>query len=64
MKYEMQIKIEDPADRNKKIWRSVRQAPNRTPYQYDTEEEAYRMLRMCYGHALCCDEMRVLKVAQ
>ena len=61
MKYEMQIKIGDPQDRTKKIWRSVRQSPFVAPYQYDTEEEAYRMLRTCYGHELCSDEMRVIE---
>lgn len=61
MKYEMQIKIQDPRNPNKKIWRSVKRSDGMV-YQYENEEEAYRMLRSCYGHALCCDEMRVQQV--
>jgi len=57
----MQILITDPTS-NKKIWKSVRQSSNLNPYEYDTEVEAYRMLRICYGAVLCCDEMRVLEV--
>lgn len=61
MKYEMQIKIEDPQDRTKKVWKSIRQTPSSAPYQYDTQEEAWKMLRMFYGHALCSEEMRVIE---
>lgn len=61
MKYEMQIKIEDPKDCTKKIWKSIRQTPSSAPYQYDTEEQAWHVLRICYGHALFSDEMRVIE---
>lgn len=61
MKYEMQILITDKS--NKKFWKSIRQMPTMPPYQYDTELEAYRMLKMLYGSVLCSDEMRILKVS-
>jgi len=39
-KYEMQIKMDGK-------WSSIRPTGG-SPYQYDTEREARRMLKMCY----------------
>ena len=60
IQYQMQIKIADPKNYEKKIWASVRQTFGKKPYTYDTKEEAEKMLRICYGAALCSDEMRVI----
>lgn len=61
MKYQFQIRILDPST-NKKVWRSV-SPTNGKPYEYDTEEEAYRMMKMCYGNSCVCrEDMRVLPV--
>jgi hypothetical protein len=58
MKYQIQI-----LDRstNQKKWVSVQGCNLPTPYEYDTREEADRMLRLCYGGVLCSDEMRVVE---
>lgn len=60
MKYQMQIKIQDPQDPTKLVWKSVRQSSKVAPYTYDTKEEAEKMLRICYGAALTSDCMRVV----
>lgn len=41
MKYVMQIKLEG-------VWTAVRGSGLPHPYEYDTQEEAERMLRICY----------------
>lgn len=61
-KYQAQILIEDLKNRPKKKWVSLKAYHAKTPYQFDTEAEAYSNLRMCYGAVLCCDEMRVIEV--
>lgn len=58
----MQIKIQDPQDPTKLVWKSIRQSDKVAPYTYDTKEEAEHMLRICYGAALTSDCMRVVKI--
>jgi hypothetical protein len=60
MKFLMQVKVEDPSDRNKLVWRSVRLSAGHAPYEYDTREEASRMLQLCYGDAVPSDRLRVI----
>ena len=62
-KYQAQILIEDPKNRPKKKWVSLKAVHLKKPYEFDTEAEAYSSLRMCYGAVLCCDEMRVIEVS-
>jgi hypothetical protein len=61
MKYQMQIKIVDPTTREAH-WVIIKGSHLKEPYEYDTRAEAESMLRMCYGGALCSDEMRILEV--
>ena len=60
MKYQMQIQIPNPQT-GKPEWKSIKGSHMKEPYEYDTREEAERVLRICYGHALCRDEMRVIE---
>jgi hypothetical protein len=43
------------------VWRNVKAANAKTPYEYETKEEAEKMLRICYGAALEASHMRVVK---
>lgn len=58
----MQVKIEDPFNPEKKTWVSVKGSHLPTPYEYDTREEAERMLRMCYGAAVLKEDQRVIEI--
>lgn len=61
MKYLMQVKIEDRANPKKLVWVSVQGSNLPSPYEYDTREEAERMLRMCYGGDVSNDRLRVIE---
>ncbi len=56
--YEMQIKMHDEST-SKMIWKPVRPT-NGQPYKYDTEQEALRMLLMCYPGIEHADSRRVV----
>ena len=57
--YQMEIRIPDPLCPKEKVWLVVKSSRG-IVYQYDTKEEADRMLRMCYGDKLCASDMRVV----
>ena len=62
MKYIMQIQIVDPTTREAQ-WVSIKVSHLSTPYEYDTREEAEKMLLICYGShfALEPEKMRVIE---
>ena len=62
MKYQMQIRIEDPQNPTKKVWVSIKASHLKTPYEYETKEEAERMLRICYGGTVLKEDQRILEV--
>lgn len=58
----MQVQIEDRQNDNKLTWVSVQGSGLPKPYEYDTREEAERMLRICYGGDVSKDRLRVVEV--
>lgn len=58
----MQVKIEDRQNNNKLVWVSVQGSDLPKPYEYETREEAERMLRICYGGDVSNDRLRVIEV--
>lgn len=56
----MQVQIVDPTTKEAS-WVSVKGSHLATPYEYDTKEEAEKMLRMCYGAAVSNDQLRVIQ---
>ena len=58
----MQVKIEDRKNKTELVWVSVQGAGLPKPYEYDTREEAERMLRICYGGDVSNDRLRVVEV--
>ena len=58
----MQVKIEDRKNKNEHVWVSVKGSSLPEPYEYDTREEAERMLRICYGGDVSNDRLRVVEV--
>ena len=57
----MQVQIVDPTTKQAD-WVSVKGSHLATPYEYDTKEEAEKMLRICYGAAVENDRLRVIQV--
>jgi hypothetical protein len=57
----MQIRIEDPQNPNQKIWKSIKPSHSTYPYEYETKEEAERMLKMCYGATISNEDMRIIE---
>ena len=63
MKYQMQVQIEETKEgKTSLVWKSVKASHSTTPYEYDTKEEAERMLRAGYGAAVSNDRLRVIEV--
>ena len=59
-KYIIQVQIVDPTTREAS-WVSIKASRSNDPYEYDTREEAEKMLRMCYGHGVENSRLRVIE---
>jgi hypothetical protein len=58
--FEFQVKVQETINgKTQQVWLSVRPTHG-TPYQYQTREEALRMLNLCYPE-VSSEEKRVIE---